>query len=163
MNNQEYEQKKRECWEEFLHSVKGITTAYEEDIAKKAINFAFDRIYALGREKETITLEEIEKEAREAVRKEYLCESCAWKNDCDLCGGENTAFDCCECPADSFEDGFKAGANFALGKQEKDGHRYSVKFESGYEVEGFSGDDMELNDRTSVDEYHKLHTGVNKA
>lgn len=45
----------------------------------------------------------------------------------------------------------------------KDGHRYSVKLESGYEVEGFSGDDMELNDRTSVDEYHKLHTGVNKA
>lgn len=45
----------------------------------------------------------------------------------------------------------------------KDGHRYSVKFESGYEVEGFSGDDMELNDRTSVDEYHKLHTRVNKA
>lgn len=45
----------------------------------------------------------------------------------------------------------------------KDGHRYSIKLESGYEVEGFSGDDMELNDRTSVDEYHKLHTGVNKA
>lgn len=53
----------------------------------------------------------IEEAAREAVRKEYLCESCAWKNDCDLCGGENTAFDCCECPVDSYEDGFKAGAN----------------------------------------------------
>lgn len=45
----------------------------------------------------------------------------------------------------------------------KDGHRYSVKLKGGVEVEGFSGDDMELNDRTSVDEYHKLHTGVNKA
>lgn len=52
----------------------------------------------------------IEDAAREAVRKEYLCESCAYKDDCDLCGGENTAFDCCECPADSYEDGFKAGA-----------------------------------------------------
>lgn len=52
----------------------------------------------------------IEDAAREAVRKEYLCEKCAWKDDCDLCGGENTAFDCCECPADSYEDGFKAGA-----------------------------------------------------
>lgn len=52
----------------------------------------------------------IEDAAREAVREEYLCESCAWKDDCDLCGGENTAFDCCECPADSYEDGFKAGA-----------------------------------------------------
>lgn len=52
----------------------------------------------------------IEEAAREAVRKEYLCESCAYKDECDLCGGENTAFDCCECPADSYEDGFKAGA-----------------------------------------------------
>lgn len=45
----------------------------------------------------------------------------------------------------------------------KDGYRYSVKIRGGVEVEGFSGDDMELNGRTSVDEYHKLHTGVNKA
>ena len=52
----------------------------------------------------------IEEAAREAVRKEYLCEKCAWKDDCDLCGGENTAFDCCECSAVSYEDGFKAGA-----------------------------------------------------
>ena len=56
----------------------------------------------------------IEEAAREAVRKEYLCEKCAWKDDCDLCGGENTAFDCCECPADSYEDGFKAGADHIL-------------------------------------------------
>lgn len=57
----------------------------------------------------------IEEAAKEAVRKEYLCESCAYKDDCDLCGGENTAFDCCECPADSYEDGFKAGANYVYG------------------------------------------------
>lgn len=57
----------------------------------------------------TKTIEEV---ANEAVRKEYLCEKCAWKDDCDFCGGENTAFDCCECPADSYEDGFKAGANY---------------------------------------------------
>ena len=49
----------------------------------------------------------IEEAAKEAVRKEYLCEKCAWKENCDLCGGENTAFDCCECPADSYEDGYK--------------------------------------------------------
>lgn len=54
----------------------------------------------------------IEQAAKEAVRKEYLCEKCAWKDNCDFCGGENTAFDCCECPADSYEDGFKAGANY---------------------------------------------------
>lgn len=56
----------------------------------------------------------IEEAAREATRKEYLCESCAYKGDCDLCGGQNTAFDCCECPADSYEDGFKAGATHLL-------------------------------------------------
>lgn len=56
----------------------------------------------------------IEEAAKEATRKEYLCESCAYKGDCDLCGGQNTAFDCCECPADSYEDGFKAGANHVL-------------------------------------------------
>lgn len=57
----------------------------------------------------------IEEAAKEAVRKEYLCEKCAWKENCDFCGGENTAFDCCECPADSYEDGFKAGANHVYG------------------------------------------------
>lgn len=57
----------------------------------------------------------IEEAARETVRKEYLCEKCAWKENCDFCGGENTAFDCCECPADSYEDGFKAGANYVYG------------------------------------------------
>lgn len=57
----------------------------------------------------------IEEAAKEAVRKEYLCEKCAWKDNCDFCGGENTPFDCCECPADSYEDGFKAGANYVYG------------------------------------------------
>ena len=56
----------------------------------------------------------IEEAAREAIRKEYFCESCAYKGDCDLCGGQNTAFDCCECPADSYEDGFKTGATHVL-------------------------------------------------
>lgn len=54
MTQAEYEQKKRECWEEFttmpLH---------------KAFNYAFDRAYALGREKETITQRDVEKAAQE--------------------------------------------------------------------------------------------------
>lgn len=57
----------------------------------------------------------IEEAAKEAVRKEYFCEKSAWKENCDFCGGENTAFDCCECPADSYEDGFKAGTNHVYG------------------------------------------------
>ena len=117
MTDKEYQQKKRECWEEFC---KDPHLCDSHSLTKSTFNFAFDRAYALGKEKETITQEDIIKGGREAVRKEYLCEKCEWKNDCDLCGGENTAFDCCECPADSYEDGFKAGANFALGKQKKD-------------------------------------------
>ena len=56
----------------------------------------------------------IEEAASEAVRKEYLCGKCAWKDDCYFCGGYNTAFDCCECPADSYEDGFKDGASHVM-------------------------------------------------
>lgn len=59
--------------------------------------------------------ETIKEAAREAVRKEYLCEKCAWKDNCDFCRGVNTPFDCCECSADSYEDGFKAGVNYVYG------------------------------------------------
>lgn len=58
----------------------------------------------------------IEEAAREAIRKEYFCESCAYKGDCDLCGGQNTAFDCCECPADSYEERERIKANYADAK-----------------------------------------------
>lgn len=56
----------------------------------------------------------IEEAARETTRKEYFCESCVYKDDCDLCGGQNTSFDCCECSADSYEDGFKTGTEHVL-------------------------------------------------
>ena len=119
MNTKEYDQKKWECWAAF----KKQSECEGGCLMADAFFHAFDRAYALGKQTETVTKEEIEKAATVAVRKEYLCEKCAWKDNCDFCGGENTAFDCCECPADSYEDGFKAGANFALGKQEKDAER----------------------------------------
>ena len=98
MNKQEYENKKRKCWEEYTT----ISPQY------KAFSFAFDRAYALGKQKDAISQEEIESEAvdyafgenkkrpdaRPDTAPEYACE--------DLI------------------DAFKAGANFALGKQEKD-------------------------------------------
>lgn len=55
-------------------------------------------------------MSEIEELAEEAIRKEYFCDKCGWKTDCDHCGAQNTAFDCCECPADSYKDGYKVGA-----------------------------------------------------
>lgn len=57
MTQTEYENKKRECYEQYecpRHSI---------NPAKDAFNYAFDRAYALDREKETITQEEIEKAA----------------------------------------------------------------------------------------------------
>lgn len=116
MTNQDHDQKKRECFVKFCKD-NGIDQEVNISIFD-AFDQIFDRAFALGREKETITQEEIEKAAEESAKKEYLCEKCAWKEDCDHCGGQNSAFDCCECPADSYEDGFKTGANFALGKQE---------------------------------------------
>ena len=94
MNNQDYEQKKRECWENVKFALRAPNTARE------VFEFIFDRAYALGKEKETITQEEIE----EAAEK-YADPSRTWAS-----GAETQ----------EIKDAFKAGANFALGKQEKD-------------------------------------------
>lgn len=58
MTQQDYEQKKRECWEEYL-------SKYKTTYTRTAFDFAFDRAYALGKQTETISQEEIEKEAIE--------------------------------------------------------------------------------------------------
>lgn len=106
MIQSDYEQKKRKCWVEFCKD-NGIDQEVNISIFD-AFNQIFDRAYALGKQKETITQEEIENEAvdyalgenkkrpdaRPDTAPEYACE--------DLI------------------DAFKAGANFALGKQEKD-------------------------------------------
>lgn len=47
MNNQEYEQKRRECWEEFCR----MNPSHNKSIfAKKTLEFAFDRAYTLGKQ-----------------------------------------------------------------------------------------------------------------
>lgn len=158
MTQEEYSQLQSKCWEEFNDIVRFQTHPSDP---MNAFFQAFDRAYALGKEKETITQEDVEKAAKEAVRKEYLCEKCAWNNDCDLCGGQNTAFDCCECPADSFLDGFKAGANFALGKQEKDAEKKSAL--TGKEVHALESAISELGslmDGTLDEDYHKEQKSI---
>ena len=100
MDNQEYEQKKHKCWEDFCRHI----VNEEEEFYNM-----FDRAYALGREKETITQEEIEKAA-----KKYAAE--VDKNIRDLYGNIPDAIMFGECAAESFREGVK----FALGKQEKD-------------------------------------------
>ena len=107
MTQQEYEQKKRECWEEFckdngLHADGKMFAATDKDFIQ-----LIDRAYALGKlqacdgqVKETITQAEIDQ-----VAEEYADPSRTWAS-----GAETQ----------EIKDAFKAGANFALGKQEKD-------------------------------------------
>lgn len=56
MTQPDYEQKKKKCWEEYL-------AFNDEEYSKSAFSYAFDRAYALGKQTETITQEEIEKAA----------------------------------------------------------------------------------------------------
>lgn len=107
MTQPEYEQKKRECWEEFckdngLHADGKMFAATDKDFSQ-----LIDRAYALGKlqacdgqVKETITQAEIDQ-----VAEEYADPSRTWAS-----GAETQ----------EIKDAFKAGANFALGKQDKD-------------------------------------------
>lgn len=100
MNNQDYESKRRECWEEYCRTHKTLINGEDTYIIEHgAFSFAFDCAYALGRETEAITQEEIEKAAKEYSDRLGKSRDVTW-NDAEY--------------------GFIAGVNFALGKQEKD-------------------------------------------
>lgn len=50
---------------------------------------------------------EIEKRVKEEVNKRFNCNNCCFKQDCEFMNGKNTAFDCMECPADEWADGYR--------------------------------------------------------
>lgn len=57
----------------------------------------------------------VEEAAREAIHKHYNCNGtypCSEREYCEHCNGHNTAFDCCECGADEFREGFIVGAKW---------------------------------------------------
>lgn len=57
----------------------------------------------------------IEEAAREAIHKHYQCDGkypCGERNYCEHFKGNNPAYDCGECGADEFNEGFKAGAEW---------------------------------------------------
>lgn len=57
----------------------------------------------------------LEEAAREAIHAHYNCNGkypCEQRDYCEHCNGHNTAFDCCECGADEFKEGFIAGAKW---------------------------------------------------
>lgn len=45
MNNQDYKQKKRECWEEFIGN-----DGFPTETMRQCFNYAFDRAYTLGKQ-----------------------------------------------------------------------------------------------------------------
>ena len=62
-------------------------------------------------------LKDIEKAASSAVVENYGCNGeypCTERNYCIFGNGQNTAFDCHECGADEFNDGFIAGAKWRI-------------------------------------------------
>lgn len=113
MNNLDYEQKKDECWRSVNNNTRdfGIITL-------RCFTAIFDCAYALGKKKEAITQEEIEKAALEYIFNRQKARHNAKRDEeASLSDFDNTlkawdAFDM----AQAYED----GANYALGKQEKD-------------------------------------------
>lgn len=105
MTDKEYQEKKRECWEEFNDIVRFQT--HPSDPMNTFFQI-FDRAYALGRQTETVTQEEIENEAVDYAFAENKKRPDARRDTAP------------EYMSEDLIDAFKAGANFALGKQEKD-------------------------------------------
>lgn len=84
--------------------------------------------------------------AKESVHRQYNCKGeypCTKHMYCEMCEGHNTPYDCCECGAGDFKEGFLAGAQWAdqhpvnpwhdASKElpKKDG-RYLIKEYDGY-------------------------------
>lgn len=60
-----------------------------------------------------MTNEGIIERAKESVRKHYNCNGeypCRDSGYCEMCGGHNTPYDCCECGAGDYLEGYIAGA-----------------------------------------------------
>lgn len=99
MENKDYEQKRRECWEQFLRL--GGTEGGR--LTAEAFVVAFDRAYALGRQTETISQEEIERasvEYADKTARQY-----------EVCNSEFVQ---------EIMVAFEQGTSYVLGKQEKD-------------------------------------------
>lgn len=61
--------------------------------------------------------EDIEKAAKEAIKEHYNCNGkypCSERSYCIFCDGKNTAYDCNECGADEFYEGFITGAKWRI-------------------------------------------------
>ncbi len=64
-----------------------------------------------------MTNEQIENAAKQAIHEQYSCNGdypCVFRDECMYHNGHNTSYDCNECGADDFYDGFIAGASWRI-------------------------------------------------
>lgn len=108
MNNQDYEKARQECWDALYNELLKDEVQWQPVSRKEIVNFVFDRAYTLGKQKETITQEEIEKASKEFAKSIIDSFGCNGVP----CGISDIRL--------MIADGFKSGAFFTLGKQEKD-------------------------------------------
>lgn len=99
MTQTEYEQKRTKCWEEFKRQNLDGEVQWQPVSRYDVFCAAFDSGFALGKEKETITQEEIEKVSVEFADREYEIGQVDW---------------------DALYKGYSHGMKDSLGKQEKD-------------------------------------------
>lgn len=61
--------------------------------------------------------EQIEQAAKQAIHEHYNCNGkfpCVYKDECMYHNGHNTSYDCAECGADNFNEGFIKGASWRI-------------------------------------------------
>lgn len=141
MTQSEYEAKKRECWEEYCRTHKTLINGDDTYLIEyEAFDYAFDRAYALGKQSEAISQEEIEKAATNYVK-------------------TNPFVNCQNATAS--RESSKDGANFALGKQEKDAEKKSALTDKEvYALESAISELESLMDGTLDQDYHKEQKNI---
>lgn len=84
MTQTDYEQKKRECWEEYLGECKTTYT-------RTAFDFAFARAYALGKQEKDADTVIVDKEEYDKLckRSRYIANWVPYFNVCPICGEYN--------------------------------------------------------------------------
>lgn len=90
-----------------------------------------------------MTREDIEKAAVGAIRENYGCNGkypCTERDYCIYGTGKNTAFDCNECGADEFNEGFIAGAEWRINSVWHDASERPEKKHANCLVEVKQGD-----------------------
>lgn len=106
MTTEDYEQKRRECWEALHNELLKGEVQWQPVSRKEIFSYVFDRAYALGKETKTVTQEDIEK---------------AWQDYAEEIGlPESLNYATRPMIEIAIRQAFKSGANFSLGKQEKD-------------------------------------------